>query len=69
MTDDEFLVYCSAHSITPRRLFSGTQIHRLLRMLPESHPMRCVGVAVDPDKWYSEDLRELVLEIRKKGNV
>ena len=65
MTDKELIGYCSLHCETPRALFHGKHINRMLKLA--GFPADFVR-AVSPDEWVSvhEPMQELCTLARAK---
>ena len=62
MTDDELIGYCDIHCETPRALFSGDQINRMVELAGRT-PRR-----LSASGWFSmhEDMKVLVADARAK---
>ena len=67
MNDDELIGYCDLHSTTPRALFNGEQINRMIELAgnPDGYEK------VNPDSWLSahESMQELCKRARQRQKI
>jgi len=64
MNDNDLIGYCDIHCETPRALFNGKQINRMLELAGETQ-------RVPPDTWLSlhEDMKVLVKRARARARA
>ena len=66
MNDDVFIAYCAAHSCTERKLFSGAQIRRLLKLASSTATL---DSGVKDDDWCCIDLTDVATLAAQRQEV
>lgn len=67
MNDEQLIGYCEIHCETPRALFNGKQVKRMLALAGELNAIEEAELQLDDDDWLSikGDMRELCEKARK----